>query len=196
MQKIYSVRTNKSCDFYELRQQQKQLKTIGMNENDLIFTMRDIYINSNPDPLTKLSSSSRSTEFNEILPWNVSQIFAKAVLISARTAISCTMKIGIPFCVWKKADGNWDNNMIFLRIFQWKGSYCRANTWIRRKKINLKEEEGLWEPVRGPSRKVNHLSEVVWEWTHTVMDENGGIQKPLPRFAHNILQFSRFPAFL
>ena len=31
---------------------------------DLVLTMRDIYINSNPNPLTKFTSSSRSTEFN------------------------------------------------------------------------------------------------------------------------------------
>ena len=33
--------------------------------------MRDIYINSNLNSLTKFSSSSRSTEFKDILPWNI-----------------------------------------------------------------------------------------------------------------------------
>ena len=40
----------------------------GENHGDnlgLLFTMRDIYINSNLNPLTKFTStSSRSTEFN------------------------------------------------------------------------------------------------------------------------------------
>ena len=39
---------------------------------DLIFSMRDIHINSNPNPLIKFtSSSSRTTEFKDILPWNI-----------------------------------------------------------------------------------------------------------------------------
>ena len=36
--------------------------------------MRDIYINPNLNPLTKFISSSRSTEFKDILPWNISQM--------------------------------------------------------------------------------------------------------------------------
>ena len=39
---------------------------------NLIFMMRDIYINSNLNPLTELTSSSRSTEFKDTLTWNIS----------------------------------------------------------------------------------------------------------------------------
>ena len=39
---------------------------------DLIFSTKDIYINSNLNPLTKFSSSSRSTNFKDMLPWNIS----------------------------------------------------------------------------------------------------------------------------
>ena len=35
--------------------------------------MRDIYINSNLSPLKKFTSSSRSTEFKDILPWTISK---------------------------------------------------------------------------------------------------------------------------
>ena len=35
---------------------------------DLIFTMRDIYINSHLNPLTKFTSSSRTTEFKKYPP--------------------------------------------------------------------------------------------------------------------------------
>ena len=35
---------------------------------DLIFSMRDIYINSNLNPLTKFTSSSRSTDFKDFNP--------------------------------------------------------------------------------------------------------------------------------
>ena len=49
---------------------------------DLIFSMRDIYINSNLKPLTKFTSSSRSTEFKDILLWNIPQMIMKTVTIS------------------------------------------------------------------------------------------------------------------
>ena len=51
--------------------------------------MRDTYINSNMNHLKKFSSSSRSTEFKVILPWNV---ITKTVPISTRIVISDTMK--------------------------------------------------------------------------------------------------------
>ena len=54
--------------------------------------MRDIYINSNMNALTKLTSSSRSTEFKDILPWNLSQMITKTVPISMRIVISYAIK--------------------------------------------------------------------------------------------------------
>ena len=36
------------------------------------ISMRDIYINSNLNPLKKFPSSTRSTYFKDILPWNIS----------------------------------------------------------------------------------------------------------------------------
>ena len=88
---------------------------------DLIFTMRDIYINSNLNLLTIFTSSSRSTEFKDILPWNISQMITKTIPISTRIVISYAMKRGIPFWVYWKVNGNWDNNMI--RISQWRDSH-------------------------------------------------------------------------
>ena len=49
---------------------------------DLKFTMRNIYINSNLNPFTKLTSSSRGTEFKDIFPWNISQMITKTTPIS------------------------------------------------------------------------------------------------------------------
>ena len=57
---------------------------------DLTFSLRDI--NSSLEELTKFSTSSRSTEFKDILPWNISHMITKTVLISARIFISCAMK--------------------------------------------------------------------------------------------------------
>ena len=62
---------------------------------DLILTMRDIYINFNLKPLTKFTSSSRSTKFKDILSWNISQIITKTVPISSRIVISYDMKWAI-----------------------------------------------------------------------------------------------------
>ena len=55
--KYFSVGTNEKNDFYNLWQQHKQLKTMDIWVTlDLILTMRDIYINSNLNPLTKFTS--------------------------------------------------------------------------------------------------------------------------------------------
>ena len=66
---------------------------------DLIFSMRDIYIDSNLNPLTKFTSSSRSTKFKDILPWNISQMITKTIPICTRIVISYAMKWGI--LLWK-----------------------------------------------------------------------------------------------
>ena len=58
---------------------------------DLILPMRDIYINSNLNPLTKFTCCSRSTEFKDIIPWNISKMITKTVLISTRIVISNAM---------------------------------------------------------------------------------------------------------
>ena len=62
---------------------------------NLILTMRDIHINSNLNPLTKFTSSSRNTEFKDIVPLNISQVITKTVQISTRIVISYVMKPGI-----------------------------------------------------------------------------------------------------
>ena len=73
---------------------------------DLIFTMRDLLTNSNLDPLTKFSSSHRSTEFKDILPCNICQIIKKPIPIHTRTVTSWAMKGVIPFWVWNKVSWN------------------------------------------------------------------------------------------
>ena len=99
---------------------------------DLIFSMRDIYINSNLNPSSKFTSSSRSTKIKDILPRNISQIIKKIIPISTRIVISYAMKWDIPLWIWWKVNGNWDYKMI--RISQWRESHCRTNTSVRRKK--------------------------------------------------------------
>ena len=69
---------------------------------DLIFTMRDIYIHSKLNPLTKFTSSSRSTQLKDILSWNISQMITKTITISTRIVVSYGMKQGIPLWLWWK----------------------------------------------------------------------------------------------
>ena len=97
---------------------------------DLILMLRDIYISSNLNPLTKFTSSSRSIELIDIFPWNISLKITKTIPVSTRIVISYTIKQGISFLVWGKVNANWDNNMI--RISQWRKSYCRKNSSVRR----------------------------------------------------------------
>ena len=97
---------------------------------DLVFSMRDIYINSNLNRLTNFTSSGRSTEFKDILPWNISKMITKTIPIRTRTVISYAMKRGIPLWIWWKVNRDGHNNMI--RVTQWRKSRCRTNTSIRR----------------------------------------------------------------
>ena len=127
---------------------------------DLIFSMRDIYINSNLSPRKKFTSSSRSTELKDILPWNISQDITKTISICTRKVISYVMKPSIPLRIWWKVNENWDNNMI--RIYQWRESHCRTNTSIRRKK-EIQKSRTMRITVWDLSRKVNHLTKVIWD---------------------------------
>ena len=72
-------------------------KPWGWMRLNLTLTMRDIYINSNLNPLTKFTSNSRSTELKDILPWNISQMITNTVPTSTRIVLSYVMKRGIKF---------------------------------------------------------------------------------------------------
>ena len=121
---------------------------------DLIFTVRDIYINFNLDLLTW---SSRSTKFKDTFAWNISQMITKTIQINTRVVISCAMKIGIPFGVLMKVKGNSGKN---IRICQLRGSDCRTNNSSEER--NKSKRVGLCESlrVRDRSGKINHLAKV------------------------------------
>ena len=76
------------CVFYELQQSKSSWKPCRWVRLDLIFTMRDIYINSNMNPPTKFTNSSRCTEFKTILPQNISLTIMKTIPINTRMLIS------------------------------------------------------------------------------------------------------------
>ena len=124
---------------------------------DLIFSMRDIYINSNLNPLTKFTSSSRSTEFKDILPWNISQMITKTIPVRTRIVKTYAMKQGITFWVWQKVNGNWDNNMI--RISKGGKTIIKQLTVSKEK---IQKSRTVRVTVRDPSRKDNCLCKVIW----------------------------------
>ena len=104
---------------------------------NLIFTVRDIYINFNLDPLTW---NSKSTKLKDILRWNIPQMITKTILINARIVISCAMKSGILFGVLMKVKGNLGKN---IRFCQFRGSDCRTSN--SSEEINKIKRIGLWE---------------------------------------------------
>ena len=69
---------------------------------DLILTMSDIYINFNLNALTKFTSSSRSTEFKGIIPWNISQMITKTVPISTSILLRLPPLCSIVFLIRSK----------------------------------------------------------------------------------------------
>ena len=68
----------------------------------------------------------------DILPWNISKMLMKTIPISTRIAISYAMEQDISFSVWRKVNGNWDNNMI--KISQGREGNCKSNATKERKK--------------------------------------------------------------
>ena len=126
----------------------------------LILTRRDIYINPNLNPLTKFTSSRRSTEFKDTLPWNISQMITKTIPISTTIVISYAMNQGILLWLYWQVNGNWDNNMI--TISQRRESHCKTNTCVRKKK-QIQKSKTVGVAVRDSSRTVNHLSKMIWD---------------------------------
>ena len=126
---------------------------------ELVLTMRDIYINSNLNPITKFTSSSRSTEFKDILAWDISQMIMKTVPISTRIVISYGMKQCILLWIWWKVIGNWNNT--------WSEFPNREKAILEQilvlEERNKSKRAGLKTIVWDPSRKVNHLGKVIWD---------------------------------
>ena len=137
---------------------------------DLILTMSDVYISSNLNPLTKFTSSSRSTELKGFFSWNISQMITKTVLwnisqmimktvpISTRIVISYTMKWGIPFWV----DGKSMETETITSKFP-NGGKAVVKQILALKDRNKSKRARLRVTVRDPSKNVNYLSRVIWE---------------------------------
>ena len=112
---------------------------------DLILTMRDIYTNSNLNPQTKFTSSSRSSQFKGILLWSISQIIMKTILISTRIVISYSVKQGTQLWILWKVNENWDNNMIRFP----NGVKTKVEQMLMLEEINQSKRAGLGESQSG-----------------------------------------------
>ena len=121
---------------------------------DLIFTMRDICINIILNSLKKFSSSRRSTEFKDLV-----QSTREYSKVSQRK-----------FWVWKKINGNWDNNM--FRISQWRESHGRASAKTKRKTLKPQKSRNVRVTVRDTSRKVNHWLLSFWKYLFKQVKSN------------------------
>ena len=67
--------------------------------------MRNIYINFNLNPFTKLSSSSGITKFKYILQWNMSQMIMEPIPIKTTIVMSCAKKKVDP--LWSVKESQW-----------------------------------------------------------------------------------------
>ena len=122
--------------------------------------MRDIYINSNLNPLTKFTSCSRSTEFKYILPWNIFNDHKDHPNQHKNSHKLCN-ETGHP--VVNTMESQWKLRHNMIRISQWRESHYRTNTTIIRKK-EIQNSRTVRITVWDPSRKVNHLNKVVWNY--------------------------------
>ena len=99
--------------------------------------------------------------YTSIPTWTHSQnSLAAAEALSLKISSHGTSLKWSQIWVYGKVIENWDNNMI--RILQWKESHRRTNTSIRRKK-EIQKSRTMRITVWDPSRKVNHLSKVIWD---------------------------------
>ena len=105
------------------------------------------------NPLTNFTSTSRSTSFKDILPWNISEMITKTIPISTRIVIRYAMKWGILLWISWKVNGNWDNNMI--RISQWRKAIVEQKKKRKKESVLVSEERkkskraGLWGSQSG-----------------------------------------------
>ena len=104
---------------------------------DLILSMRDICINSNLNPLTKSTSSSRSTKSQDILPWNISQMIMKSAPISTKV-VRLSDELGHPHC-------EFDGKSMETVTTTWS-EFPNGGKSIRRNEF---KRAGLWKSQSG-----------------------------------------------
>ena len=127
---------------------------------DLILTMRDTYIDSNLNSLTKFTNSSISTQFKDIFPWSSSQMITKTVPISTRIVISYAMKRDIQLWIWWKSIKT--ETKIWSEFSNGRKAIVEQNNSVRRNK-EIQKSRTVRITVWDLGKKVNHPSKVVWD---------------------------------
>ena len=115
--------------------------------------------NFNLNLITKFMSNSRTSGFKDILPGSISQMIMKSVPISMRIA---KLYNEMRHLVLSLLQSQWKLRQQ-IRVSQWRESHCRTNTIVKTKK-EIQERRTVTFKVRDPSRKVNHLSKVIWNY--------------------------------
>ena len=103
---------------------------------DLIFSITDIYINSNLNPLTKLTNSSRSTKLKDLS--NNNEDCSNQHKNSHKLCNETRHPV-------VNVNENWDSNMI--RISQWGEGIVEQI--LASEEINKSKRAGLWESQSG-----------------------------------------------
>ena len=96
---------------------------------------------------------------NEGDEWGLTWYFCWGIFASIPTWIHSQNSghtQGIWLWIW-----NWDNNMIW--ISQWRGRHCRTKTGVRQKK-EIQKRWTVRITAWDTSRKVKHMSKVVWDY--------------------------------
>ena len=106
----------------------------------------------------KFFSSSKSTEFKNIFPWNISQMIINTVPSSTRIIISYGIKQSIPFQFDRKSMET--ETATWSELPNWGKAIVEQVLALE--EIDKYKRAGLWESQSG-IRKVNHLSKVIWE---------------------------------
>ena len=110
----------------------------------LILMMRGIYINSNLNPLTKLTSSSRSTEFKNILPWDISQMITKTIPNQHENSYKLCNEMGYPIVNGKSMETETTTQWEFSN-----GGKAIVEEILTSEEINKSRKAGLWESQSG-----------------------------------------------
>ena len=124
----------------------------------LIYSMRNIYKNSNLERLTQFSSSCRSTEFKNIIPWTISKMIMKNIPVHTRIVIKCEMRRSNPFWV-----GSWKS----IEIEPTRSEFHNEGKSTVEQILESEETNQISRAVRvtvsDSSRKLNHLTKLVRE---------------------------------
>ena len=65
--------------------------------HNLIFMVSDVHVDFNMDPMMKCISSSKSTEFKDILPWSISQMITNIIPVIMGIVMRYAIKWTPPF---------------------------------------------------------------------------------------------------